>query len=267
MQKVYNINTSVKGMGSRSVTSIGLVGYPDYHKFKYGDQLLYHMGRRLTDSDKKVFACVIKAYADNSYDLLKAAKDKKLDPMDAEPLDIVKFSVSVKEISNLALRDRARPARVLDALKKMAGIQIYLLDDEGNERGFIQVIGGAILSDDKKTIEVSFNKNMLRHFASNMISYNFKELMGYSGFSARLFGVMQGRKYLAKKGKKYDEYRYTNISDAELRFLMNNNDKNSKKKFEEAFKEIGINFVLGRNGKWYYPEKEIAQKLPKNDSL
>ena len=260
MSKTYNINTGSSGIIDKSLLSVMPCGHKPNSQFYWKSTLMYEIVRTINDADIAAFLCVVKAYTDNKFDALSKGTGQTFHLADVvehneedKDLAVSVFSVYVSEVSRLAYNRRASSKMLLESLERISSLNIHLLDDKLRSRGFIKLINAAVLSDDKKTVRVSINRQVLKSLAANKLQYNFDKMLQLKGLAKRLYLVMQNRKYKAGKGK----YRYTNIDDAELRLAMNHNNKDTKKIFERLFKEIGIKFVLGRNGKWFYPEKRL----------
>lgn len=250
------------GSGNSAVMSHTLikripVNYTPGTKILYGGRMLYTTGETVRPADMKVFFCALKAYTDNKYDAIQSAKKISIDEID---MDSTVFSIDVAEISRLAYGTRARGARLIQSLKRMTELSIHLLGDNGEMMGFIQLISGAQLSKDKKTIRVAMNKSFIKDMAKQMIQYDFPTMLSLQGRVFTLYVAIQQYKRPLGKGK----YGYTYIPHEELCNILNEHGKNAKYRIAKTFQEIGINFVLGTNGKWFYPS---VKKVSKNDEL
>ena len=254
--KVENMNI---GQGSSAVMSHTLlkripVNYTPGTEIMYGGKMLYTTGKTIRDADMKVFLCILKAYTDNKHDALVKAKDI---PNVEISLDSTIFNVSVAEISTLAYRQRARGTRLVQSLERFSEMKIHLLDDNGEMMGFVQLVSGAKLSKDKKTLEVAMNKSFFKDMAKTVVQYNFTKMLELKNLDFRLYIAMQQRKYMIKKGR----FGYANIGHNELLDILNMHTRNAKSKIQESFQKIGINFVLGTNNKWHYPKAKTIKNV------
>lgn len=255
MKEVFELNRGTGAIAPRSVLRVMPVGYPAGTKVYWHGTLMYEMVKKISDADMRVFFCAMKAFTDNNY--ANMMKSKEFSDIECERIstgNTTAFNVSVKELSRVAYKERSRPQKVLNALSNIAGLQIHLLDEKLASKGFAVIVTGAVLSKDKQTIEISVNTRFLVDMAKNLVQYNFEKMLSYKGFTQRLYIVIQGYKFPLGKNK----YGYHNILDKDLRIAMNiAKNPNAKRKLEDAFKELGINFVLCRSGKWDYPAKNL----------
>jgi len=255
--KTLHVGTGSSAILGKNILCVGLCGKHDNMQFVWEKTLMYSLTSTITDRDMRVFYCIIKAFTDNQHDNIKNKLSKlKASEKEGDTLKSIIFKVDAKEISKLAFKGRSRPKWIEEALAKIVGISIQTLNVDGvPSRGKASVLNGVEISGDGKGIIVSFNRNMLIHFSQAYIQYNFHKMLSLSGLGQRLFMAMQNYKYFISKNK----YGYTYIPDFELRELMNHDNANTKRVFEKLFKEMGVNFVLGRDGKWFYPEAKIAK--------
>ncbi len=230
------------------------VNYTPGTEIMYGDRMLYTTGKTIRDADMKVFLCILKAYTDNKHDALVKAKNS---PTVEISLDSTIFNVHVAEISTLAYKQRARGTRLVQSLERLAEMKIHLLDDNGDMMGFVQLVGGAKLSKDRKMLEVAMNKSFLKDMAKTVVQYNFPKMLELKNLDFRLYIAMQQRKYMIKKGR----YGYANIGHNELLDILNMHTRNAKSKIQESFQNIGINFVLGTDNKWHYPKAKTIKNV------
>lgn len=253
MENLYKINGGVSAVAPRSILTMMPVGYPAGTKVYWQGTIMYEMVNKISDADIRVFMCALKAFTDNDYD--KITKSKDYNDIQCGKISAghsTSFNVSVKELSLVAHNERSRPEKVVKSLSNIAGLQIHLLNEKLASKGFAVLVTGAVLSEDKKTIEVSINTRFLVDMAKNLVQYNFVKMLSFKGLDQRLYMVMQARKFSSGKGK----YGYHCINDDDLRIALNSDSKNSKYAIAKSFKNIGINFVLGR-GRWDYPAKNL----------
>lgn len=252
------IPTMVIGEGNSAVLSHTLikripVNYTPGTSIQYGNKILFVTGRTLRPADMKVFFCVLKAYTDNKHDALQSIRGTPITEID---ISSTVFAVDVAEISKLAYGTRARGTRLVQSLERMTEMKIHLLNDKSEMMGFVQLVSGAKLSKDRKTLEVAMNKSFLKDMAREMIQYDFPKMLSLNGRAFVLYIAVQQYKYKISEGK----YGYTYIPHEELCNIMNIHGKNAKYDIAKTFKEIGINFVLHSNGKWHYPKAKIISK-------
>ncbi len=263
--------TMTIGEGNSAVMSHTLVkripvNYTPGAQVMYGNVMLYDVPKTIRDNDMKVFLCILKAYTDNKHKAMTNLKDKYEElSLKSSPLDFTGFTVDTRDISRAVYPDgnRKRATRLMESLRRMAGIKIYLVDGKGEKMGFVQLVSGAQLSTDKNSITVGINKDFLIDMSKVMIQYSFKKMTSLYGLDFRLFIAMQQRKYLIRKGR----YGYTNIENQELMDVLNIHSVNAKYRIAEAFQNIGINFVLGRNNKWFYPKNKIVEEVIDNSKF
>ena len=262
--EIMNVSTGNSAVMSHTLLKRIPVNYTPGAAIMYGARVLYSTAKTVRDNDMKVFLCILKAYTDNKFEAIEKAKntDYTLSLDVGTPTNFTDFKINTKEISRLAYNGdtRTRAKRLLDSMERMAGVKIHLIDEKGRKQGFVQLVSGAILSADRKTMSVGINKDFLKDMSREIIQYNFPKMLGLQGINFRLYIALQQRKYHMGKGK----YGYTNIDHEELKNILNIHNVNAKSKIQDAFKEIGINFMLHPNGKWHYPKVE---KIAKNDEL
>ena len=235
------------------------VNYPRGTGIMYGDVMLFDASKTIRDNHLKVFFCILKAYTDNKYDAIVKAKniDYTLSLDTDVPSNFTDFNVDTKEISSYAYPNdtRTRPKRILEAMEAMAGLKIYLIDEKGDKQGFVQLVSQARLSVDRKTMSVGINKDFLKDMSRQIIQYDFPTMLQLQGLDFRLYIAMQQRKY----GRSKQKYAYTNVDHQELLQILNLHDREAKYRIAQAFQNIGLNFVLGSNDKWFYPTKKLEE--------
>lgn len=269
---VENVPLMKIGTGASAIMSHTLikripVNYTPGTKIMFGERLLYETGRTISDGDEKTFYCILKAYTDNKFDQLNTIKKniksgtRMVNDLD---IDTAVFDVDVKQISGLAYgkSQRARADRLLESMEKMSELKIYLLSTNGEVMGFVNLVSGAQLSKDKKTLQIAMNKSFLIDIAKEMIQYNFPKMLSLKGRAFRLYVSLQQKKYYNPKTKRYG---YGEINHQELCDIMNLHDRRAKYQIAEAFKEIGLKFSLRPNGNWCMdklPSKEKKHITP-----
>ncbi len=246
MSAIIRTNDGSSAVMSHTLIKRIPVNYTPGTEIMYNEKMLFTTGRTIRDNDMKVFFCALKTYTDNKYDALQELIDESVDEIDTKSTS---FEISVAEMSNLIYNRGGRAKRIIESLERMSEMKIHLLSDTGENMGFVNLITGAILSKDRKTIEIGMNKSFLHDMIRNRIQYNFPKMLSLGGINFRLYIAMQQRKYLDKKTKKY---KYTNVEHDELQDILNIHHKNAKYAIADAFKEIGINFILDKNNKWFY---------------
>ena len=228
------------------------VNYESGTAIEYEGKMLFSTGRTVRDNDMKVFLTVLKAYTDNRHDILREIKESK--PLTgAVSTKAASFTISVAEVSNAIYKRGGRGTRLIESLERMSEMKIHLLDGKGNKMGFVSLVTGAILSKDRKTIEIGMNQSFLEDMAKTMLQYNFPKMLELQGINFRLYIAMQQHKYHKGKGI----YGYTYVDHHELCRTLNLRDRNAKAKIAEAFQNIDINYKLRGDGKWFYPKKEL----------
>jgi hypothetical protein len=256
MSDVLTMNNGSTAIVHSDVLELTPIGYPDGASIRYGNKLLYQATKTIRDADMRVFLCILKAYTDNRYDAIVRTKEEA-SITSVDSFEVASFRVDVSQISNIAYGQRARGTRLLEAMERIAGLKIHLLNDKGEAVGFVNIVAGVELSKDRKSLKIGINKRFLIDMSKKLVSYNFDKLISLNGLDFRLYMVMQGRKYKSGKNK----YCYTNIDDKRLRLALNSDNPNTKAKIAKSFENIGINFTLGNNGKWDYPQKNDRQKV------
>lgn len=245
----------ISSEGSRAIVGRGLIEYiPVASKpgtlVMAGNEIMFEFKHTVRDADVKVLLCAVKAYTDNHFDAIQSAKG--LDPKEYAATEVASIHLDVAQLSRLAYNERAKGVRLTESIDRWKGVNIHLMHN-GESRGSVSICSGAVLSKDRKTIELGLNKRLIVDMANKMLVYNFDEMLSHKGIAHRAFMGMQMHKHRIGKNKSG----YHRVEDKKWRKQLSlNNDPNAKHKIEKAFKDIGIDFKLHPNGFWDWSNKK-----------
>lgn len=250
--RLAELNGGQTTIAHNSFFSIVPVGYAPGTSIMWNGTILYEAASTIRDKDMKVFLAILKAYADGRYEALKnvVSKNDIALGVPSEP-SFVQFKVNVREICDAAFNNqRARPGWLLDAMKNMMDLKMHLLDSSGGSTGFITVVPGVILTQDRKELKIAIDKHFLKDMMQNLSTYHFPTMMAYKGRAFRLNMVMQSHKYCtnpktkdqAKRKYAYQHY----VPHDTLKAALNIHSEKAVTLIAGSFKELGLNYAYNK---------------------